>query len=118
MNSAEFRKQLVKIMPGYKWTIRRQGIFDKTTLTAIGIQSAGFNRLSTLSVIRREDGDTVMYEVASSGFGLRAPWLGEYTDTTLARALRGLQAYYQSQAKIFSDHASALQAGRNKNLAG
>ena len=111
----KFRKELVKIMPGYTWTIRRTKRFytpDSKYLEAEGIQSSGFNRLSTLEVIRREKDGGVMYDVRSSGFGKRAPWLATYSDVTLARALRGLQAHYDENAHIYSKHASDLEAGR------
>ena len=44
-----FRAALVKIMPGYNWTIHRVPT-GATTIVATGIQSSGFNRLSTLQV--------------------------------------------------------------------
>ena len=64
MNSNEFRAELVKIMPGYSWTVRRDPAWLRkavpapeglNVLTATGTQSSGSNRLSTLEVTRRED---------------------------------------------------------------
>lgn len=121
MNQKEFRKELKKIMPGYKWTIHRPFIYSDIPhkyLRATGTQSSGFNRLSTLEVIKRQkDDDCFEYEVRSTGFGLRACWLSEYTDGTLARALRGLQDHYERMATEYSSHAMALQRGRKGTVA-
>lgn len=110
---ADFRKELTRIMPGYKWTVHKSD--DENRLEATGIQTSGFNRLSTLSVKRKLDrhghGITT-YHVQSSGFGRRSPWLSWHEDTTLARALRGLQEYYETQANLYRSHAAHLQHGR------
>ena len=113
MNSNEFRKQLTKIMPGYMWTIHRSGN-SKGYLTATGIQSSGFNRLSTLQITKLEKNGKIVYEATSSGFGTKATWLSDYTASTLARALRGLQNHYEAMAMSYSNHASALQGARKK----
>ncbi len=113
MNSTEFRKQLIKIMPGYTWTVHR-ALAKSTYLQATGIQSSGFNRLSTLHVMRSERDSTVQYEVESSGFGRNSPWLSSKVDGTLARALRGLQDYYEGRAAIYAGHAGALRTGRKE----
>ena len=115
MNSAEFRKELKTIMPRYKWTIHRKMPWAKH-LSATGIQSAGLNRMSTLQVIKREKDGYFEYEAKSAGFGTNAPWLSIYTDTTLARALRGLQEYYETMASTYSNHAGYLQAGRKVDI--
>lgn len=110
MSSKEFRAELVKIMPGYDWTVHKPT--SDTCLQATGTQSSGFNRLSTLSVIRTERDGKTSYEVKSSGYGLRAKWLYTNADGTLARALRGLQEYYERTAATYNSHASDLQQGR------
>ena len=116
MNSNDLRKALIKIMPGYKWTIHRSpGIYKEAgvyCLSATGIRSSGFNRLSTLSVVRREEDGEVEYEAKSSGYGKRAPWLYAFNDKTLARALRGLQNHYEAMAQNYSRHAKDLENGR------
>ncbi len=48
--TTDFRKELLAIMPGYKWTVHKTISGQK--LEATGIQTSGFNRLSTLSVTR------------------------------------------------------------------
>jgi hypothetical protein len=113
MNTNEFRKELVKIMPGYKWTIHRDA--EPFFMDATGIKSSGFNRVSTLSVWRVEDPDgTVEYTARSSGYGKRAEWLGEAKGRTLSQALRDLQSFYERIAMEHSGHARALQSARQK----
>ena len=121
MNAKEFRAELVKIMPGYSWTVHqdRNGKWLRekfpdtpVVLTATGIQSSGSNRLSTLEVMRRDDAGKVTYAAKSSGYGTRAPWLHENTAGTLARALRGLQEHYEARASTYRSHASALEHAR------
>lgn len=107
----EFRKELLKIMPGYKWTLHKSSS-PSTYLDATGIQSSGFNRLSTLRVTRRVKNDIASYEAMSAGFGTRARWAHSHTDGTLARALRGLQQHYERQAADFNALASSLRVGR------
>ncbi|WP_319764434.1 hypothetical protein [Maridesulfovibrio sp.] len=114
-NSTAFRKELVKIMPGYKWTVHRAEN-PKEYITATGIKTAGFNRTSTLEVVRREHTrfgkPGIEYTVRSAGFGLKARWLAEKTDGTLARALRELQSYYEYTAQEYSSGASDLESAR------
>lgn len=108
----DFRKELVKVMPGYDWTVHRQSKFVPEVLKATGIQSSGFNRLSTLSVLRRETDGRKTYTVKSSGYGTRAPWLAAVEDVTLRSALRGLQDHYEWNANRYRSHAAALQSAR------
>jgi hypothetical protein len=108
----QFRRELRKIMPGYKWTVHREFNMGCPYLSALGIQTSGFNRLSTLEVVRREKDGATNYTVRSSGYGVKAPWLGEYVDSTLARALRGLQNHYERMGREYLSHASALENGR------
>ena len=116
MNSTGFRKELTEIMPGYEWTVHRT--FLKSCLFATGTQSSGFNRLSTLRVERSEKGDDIKYDVRTSGFGKRARWLSEYSDGTLARALRGLQKHYEIMAREYGRHAAYLEGARKKKAKG
>lgn len=111
MTDHAFRAELVKIMPGYSWTVHRHSK-DAVRIMATGIQSSGMNRISTLQVVRSELNGTVCYTVKSAGFGRRACWLYENSDGTLARALRGLQQHYEQMASIYRSHAARLQDGR------
>lgn len=112
MDSKVFRAALTKIMPGYAWTVHRASKGAKR-LVATGTQSSGFNRLSTLEVTYFSTEDGERFTVRSAGHGLRSPWLHEYSDGTLARALRGLQEHYQRKAATYSSHARALEKGRS-----
>ena len=111
--TTKFRKELIKVMPGYKWTIHRS--YDsKCFIEATGIMSSGFNRMSTLRIAKTKKGDRIEYAVKGAGFGLRAPWLFEYIDSTLPRALRSLQNHYSQMADNYSRHAGDLECGRVK----
>lgn len=115
MNTKSFRAELVKIMPGYKWKVHRlpKGCISKQ-LEATGTQSSGSNRLSTLEVKRNELDGRVVYEARSSGYGLRAPWLGNGNGRTLAQALRSLQEGYERHAQQYRIHADALDRARTE----
>ncbi|HHG4756127.1 TPA: hypothetical protein ACSQFI_000056 [Pseudomonas aeruginosa] len=67
MKQSQFRAELVKIMPGYNWTVHASRSSEKL-LVATGIQSSGSNRLSTLRVERRDD-----YAVSGQTFAQRKP---------------------------------------------
>jgi len=111
MKTSEFRAELVKLMPGYTWTVHRST--NDSVLVATGIQSSGFNRLSTLQVKRIAVGAmSPDYEAKSAGHGTRAKWLHSHTDRTLARALRGLQDHYEAVSNTYRSHAAALKKGR------
>lgn len=109
-----FRAELVKIMPGYKWTVHRASK-DAVRLEATGIQSSGFNRLSTLSVVRTIERGRPWYRAKSAGYGLRAKWLHENGDVSLAKALRGLQEHYERVANTYRSHAAYLKDARIKD---
>lgn len=114
MNSKEFREELLKIMPGYSWTVHQSR--SDSRLEATGTQSSGSNRLSTLSVVRtQQENGSATYEAKSAGYGLRSKWLHANRDGTLARALRGLQNHYEYTANTHRSHAEALQRGRQMN---
>ena len=113
----KFRDDLKKIMPGYKWTVLKSPFLRDDEeydhfVQATGIQTAGFNRLSTLQVTRRKRNGEIEYEAKSSGFGKRAIWLATYSAPTIARALRELQTHYENVASNYAHHASSMRAGR------
>lgn len=110
MTPAEFRKELVKIMPGYSWTVHKSS--SVAHLEATGIKSSGFNRLSTLCVVRQDRDGVVQYEAKSAGSGTRSPFLHASTGSTLARALRELQVFYEQQAAKYAGHGNALKSAR------
>lgn len=111
MSPKDFRAELTKIMPGYKWTVHNTT--NDAVLKATGIQSSGFNRLSTLQVKRLAVGEMKpVYEVKSAGYGTRAKWLHTNTDGTLARSLRGLQDHYEMVSNTYRSHAESMKKGR------
>lgn len=116
MDATYFRKALVKLMPGYNWTVHRVPK-RATKIVATGIQSSGLNRLSTLEVTYAPDDKGDWFKVRSAGYGRRAPWLYENGDATMARALRGLQDYYRHMENLYRGHACALEAGRKAVVA-
>lgn len=113
LDQADFRKELIKIMPGYSWTVHKSHCPD-IYLSATGTQSKGFNRISTLSVEKRNREEIITYEVKSAGFGKKAPWVFTSSDSTLAKALRALQDHYKALAQKYSILESDLQKGRDK----
>lgn len=110
-DQADFRKELLKVMPGYSWTVHKSH-FPDIYLSATGTQSSGFNRLSTLSVERRDRDGIVTYEVKSAGFGKKAPWVFVNTGSTLAKALRALQDHYRALAHKYRILEADMQNGR------
>lgn len=111
MSANELRKELLKVMPGYSWTVHKTS--NPHSVTATGIQSSGFNRLSTLQVTRTEDARGSLWYVAkSAGHGTKSPWAHANGDKTLAKALRGLQEHYQRKANTYRQLAARLEAGR------
>ena len=124
MNRATFRKELIKAMPGYNWTVHKPSPLctdHNAFMSATGIKTSGFNRISTLAIERRE-GPSDYYKIAgveyrakSSGFGVRAPWLGYGVGCTLLQALRSLQTHYEDMARKYISHADDLQSAREKD---
>jgi len=115
ITSTQFRKELIKIMPNYKWTVHRALTDPPKHLTATGTQSSGFNRMSTLDIIVKDDGDDRLeYESRSSGFGKNIPWLLSCKDSTLTRSLRGLQDDLEWRGRDYLCQAGNLQKGRKQ----
>ena len=119
MNTNEFRAELQKIMPGYQWTVKRPYTDGQKWFTATGIQSAVFNRTSTLEVTRRveqqtEDttAPTVNYEVRLFGSGMRGPSRSSATGATLAKALRYTQDHCEAMAGEYAGCLNAMRVGR------
>lgn len=118
--AAKFRAELNAIMPGYSWTVHKH-TKDSPRLEATGIQTSGFNRLSTLKVERTvrdsPTGQYPSYLVASSGYGAKAPWEERAVAETLARALRALQDIYKHKAQKYKSLERDLEVGRGKTTA-
>lgn len=118
IKASQFRKDLTRIMPGYKWTVHRSAIYGFALnekpihLTATGTQSSGFNRMSTLEITVRKKSGKYEYTSKSSGFGKNSQWLLEYSGKTLAQSLRGLQDDYEITGNDYLRHAADLQGAR------
>lgn len=111
LDASTFRAKLTKLLPGYDWTVHRAAK-DAKCITATGTQSSGFNRVSTIQVTHSTNDKGDWFKVRSAGFGLRAPWLYENGDTTLARAVRGLQDHYAHMAQLYRSHELAIKNAR------
>lgn len=113
--AAKFRAELQALMPGYKWTVHKNK-YDTPRLEATGIQTSGFNRLSTVKVERTvrstPKGESPSYLVTSAGFGAKAPWEETAVDGTLARAMRALQDIYKNKAQKYKSLEIDLESGR------
>jgi len=119
MNRKEFLAELVKIVPGHKWTVHPAPALlerdDKNRrMEATGIPTSGLSRLFTLFVIREQEDEASepAYAAKFSGFDLKAPWLYESQGNTLAGALRDLQEYYEYRARDYDAHAAYLEGAR------
>ena len=121
MNTKEFRAELTKIMPGYKWTVAKPyRLFEESKtapgfalMKAEGVQSSGFNRMSTLEVIRRvKENGAVEYEASIAGYGIRSDWVQTESATTLARALRCVQDRCEEKARLYSTCAATMERAR------
>ena len=115
MNTNQFRNELIKVMPGYKWTVHRQ-TFSFNFLKATGIKSKGFNRISTLQVTRSDTNDDIVYKAKSAGFSKNAKWMAEHSGSTLKQALRNLQSHYEHMAQLYRKLENDLQSARNDHL--
>lgn len=108
--SESFRKELAKILPGYKWTVHRT--LSTRVISATGIQSSGFNRLSTIEVTRHIE--RPWYEAAGYGRGIRALVAGRGYGETLARAIRGLQSHYASERDRYATLEREISEARKQ----
>jgi|SRR3990172_969568 len=112
--SDRFREELKKVMPGYKWTISKLSYRDH--LHAYGILSSGFNRLSTMHVVRDIKTTGIEYSSRLFGFGTRAPLISESSGTTLRQCLRNLQDQCESEKYKWRGAVSYLEHGRKGEL--
>ena len=108
-----FREELNKLLPGYKWTVRKPWPKnDFIYLESEGIQSSGFNRTSTITVTRREQSNGPWYKSKYFDFGRRGPSLDEGNGETLARCIRSLQHACEHRASKYASAAATIQSAR------
>lgn len=112
-----FREKLKKIMPGYNWTVHKS-FAPEEYLYATGCISAGFNRVSTLSVEMRvmAHDKSIWYESKIAGFGLKASFSESCGGATLAQSLRELQNFLEGMASSYSAKARYLRSGRGAEV--
>ncbi len=115
MNSADFRKELLAVMPGYKWTIHKSSNPTRY-LAATGTKSSGYNRLSTLHIVRSENDGTARYEAKLAGYGTKSPIECDTCGGTLKRALRRLQSSCEQKERHFGHLANQIQTARSSTL--
>jgi hypothetical protein len=108
----EFRAELEKLLPGYRWTVHQDKPYRPDVMEATGTVSSGSNRLSTIGVERSVRGAGPWYTVRSAGYGRSGPWDGEYRDASLASAVRGLQDHYEAMRDKYSRLAQSIECGR------
>lgn len=107
-NNKELREKLTSLLPGYKWTVHKSEPGDWQEAT--GIQSAGFNRLSTIGVTVKESGQ--WYEMKVAGHGTHAKWSAAGCGKTLAKAARMMQEALEWKANFYAGLASMVRAAR------
>ncbi len=108
----DFRKELNKVLPGYKWTISKH-TGNGQHLTATGIQSSGFNRVSTIEIYRESKDGYGFYSAKIWGYGRRSPLVAETGEFgSLKRALRLLQEYCEHRSSVFKSAANYIEFAR------
>lgn len=96
------RAECKQVLPGFKWSVPRGSI-----LFAVGTQSAGFNRTSTIEV-------TPSYgvEVALFGFGRASERMGHGFGATVTTAIRDLQNRLTADGRQKLVYARTIEEAR------
>lgn len=106
---SSFRDDLKNVLPGYNWTVHKPHMVTET-LVATGIQSSGFNRLSTIEVQSNKEGN--WFKAKISGFGTKSPWTCECLGKTLKQVIRNLQEYLEHQERFYGSLAESVKNAR------
>ena len=109
--TTDFRAELKKWMPGFKWTVHKQRL-GSAFFEATGIRSAGFNRMGTMRIERCATQFGIRYTVKVDGFGKKGSWLNAATGSTLRQALRGVQENCNWHARNYASLATMIQNAR------
>lgn len=98
---ADFRAELKKLLPGYKWTVTKSTY--NSTKFATGTLSAGFNRLSTLDALRGVStiNGCAWYEIDARGYGTRSEKTARGVGNSLAQAVRMMQDELWTKARKY-----------------
>lgn len=126
---AEFKADLERVMPGFKWTVHKPSSLlrwdeptkmhvkvtlaekDAHRMTATGTKSSGFNRVATIeatylaNILRP-------FEVVVFGYGCRGPKIMAGVGKTVPQAFRDAQSKCEERAQFFGHGASLLKQGR------
>jgi hypothetical protein len=101
----KLRQDVSTLLPKYKWTLRK----GLGKITAEGIMSSGFNRISTMQVIYVEGAS---YEVKTRGYGLQSTWERTVVNAkTLRGAVSTLRRDYGEQARTATCMLNYLNGG-------
>jgi len=112
--TSDFRKEIKKYMPGFKWTVHKQRL-GNDFFEATGIQSAGFNRTGTMRIERRTSHTMgIRYEVKVDGYGTKGNWLAIGTGSTIRQALRDVQDTCEWNANKYRGVATMIQDARTE----
>lgn len=109
--STDFRAELKKWMPGFKWTVHKQRL-GNDFFEATGIQSAGTNRTGTMFIQRCITQFGIRYTAKVDGFGKKGSWLNVATGSTLRQALRNVQESCNWHARNYASVANMIQDAR------
>ena len=110
--TTDFRAELKKWMPGFKWTVHKQRL-GKDCFEATGTQSAGFNRTGTMFVERHPSYTMgIRYEAKVAGYGKKSKWISTFSGQTLRQVLRGIQSNCEWHARDYRGVANMIQNAR------
>jgi len=108
-----FREELQKIMPGFKWTIKKHGYTDDDRyMEAFARLSQGFNRMCTIKATRTTGNAGTYYEVTIWGHGTHGERLASMNGLSLAQAFRRVQDVCLNYSGTYAAAASYLKSGR------
>lgn len=125
----QFRKDLQRTMPGFKWTVHKPSsllIWDEAAklhanatlaevdalhMDATGTKSAGMNRIATLDATYRAS-DGYPFNVAVFGHGCRAPKIMDGSGKTLPQAFRDARNKCEAKEQFFGNGVRILAYGR------
>ncbi len=122
LNRNDFRAELKKVLPGYKWIVH-QAYLDATkdppvrvAIRATGTFSKGMNRMSTVKVkkYRRKEDGRISYSIKSAGFGVYAQFHTAWECSTLKQAVQYLQEYYKQRKQLYAGLEWDIENGRKK----
>lgn len=118
MSRDGLREELAKVMPGYRWVIRRRPPFvPEKSIAAEGTLSSGFNRLSTIRVqCDRLSDDFGRFWVTArlwDGIPGKRDLMAESAGLSVAQALRSLQESVRRDGQRRMGQAATMERARS-----